>query len=81
MFPDDDAKIPTTKILTKWRPRVLLDQQKPPAETNGVKQHDPDLQGGVDSSSPDPNPPIVVAAPSKSPTADPLQISPAAAAG
>ena len=30
---DDDAKAPTTKLLTKWRPGVLEDKS-----TNGVRQ-------------------------------------------
>ena len=78
---DDDAKIPTTKILTKWRPHVLVKEQKPPAETNGIKQHDQEPQGGADSSLPDEKAPILVAAPSKNPTTDTSQTSPIAAAG
>lgn len=78
---DDDAKVPTTKILTKWRPGVLLKGQKPPAETNGIKQHDPETKAGVDSPLPDAKPPILVANPSKNPTADTSQSSPIAAAG
>ena len=78
---DDDAKVPTTKILNKWRPGVLLKEQKPPAETNGIKQHDPEANSGVDSSLPDAKPPILVATPSKNPGADTSQSSPIAAAG
>ena len=81
VFPDDDAKVPTTKILTKWRPGVLLKDQKPPAETNGVKQHAPEEQSRVDSSLPTTNSPILAAPSSKNPTADPSQTSPIAAAG
>lgn len=34
----DDAKIPTTKILTKWRPNILKpDIKKSITETNGIK--------------------------------------------
>ena len=80
-FSDDDAKIPTTKILAKWRPSALLKDEKPPAETNGVKQHEPEPPGGVDSSLPSQNPPVLGTAPSKNPTADTSQISPIAAAG
>lgn len=80
-FPDDDARIPTTKILTKWRPSILVKDEKPPTETNGIKQHNSETQSGVDSSLPEPKSPILVPAPSKNPTADTSQTSPIAAAG
>ena len=35
---DDDAKIPTTKILTKWRPNILKPDNKGSiTEINGIK--------------------------------------------
>lgn len=59
-LPDDDARVATTKVLTKWRPHVLLSEDKKLIDTNGIikqeQDQDPNVASNPSTSTPTPNP-------------------------
>ena len=49
---NDDAKAPTTKVLTRWRPQIVAESKSAstPPLTNGTQQQHPDPRKDLSSS-------------------------------